>query len=63
MQTESMQGGFADAPVETALAFRAALEAAREEIARRVAVINESTRRAYFGTATAIGEIVARYDE
>ena len=27
MQTESMQGGFADAPVETALAFRAALEA------------------------------------
>ena len=27
MQTESMQGGFANAPVETALAFRAALEA------------------------------------
>ena len=27
MQTESMQGGFADAPVESALAFRAALEA------------------------------------
>lgn len=27
MQTESMQGGFADAPVDAALAFRAALEA------------------------------------